>query len=104
MDIQILKIKGEEYALLPLREFNKLIKNESRTGKKWYSLDEVSNEFRIKDSDVEFTIPQAADILGRPASEVRRLIKARLLVAHKTGSRYVINKTDLDRYKKGALA
>jgi len=103
MDIQILKINGEEYALLPLSELNKIITSEPRTQKKWYSLDEVCNEFRIKDSEVEFTIPQAADILGRTAGEMRRLIRTKLLTAHKTGGRYVIKKTDLDKYKKGAL-
>ncbi len=71
--------------------------------KEWHNLNEVYNEFRIKDADIEFTIPQAADILGRTAGEIRRLIKTKLLTAHKFGGRYMIKKMDLDKYKKGAL-
>ena len=101
MDIQMVKIKGEDYVFLPLKALNKFIKSTHKE-KEWHGLDEICKEFGVKDTDVEFTVPQAADILRKKSMEINRLVKAKTLKARKVGGRYMINKEDLDKYRNGS--
>jgi len=101
MNIQMVKIKGEDYVFLPLKALNKFIKSAAKENE-WYGLDEICKEFGVKDTDVEFTVPQAADILRKKSIEIHRLVKAKTLKAQKLGGRYMINKDDLDKYRNGS--
>jgi excisionase family DNA binding protein len=69
--------------------------------KEWHGLDEICKEFGVRDTDVEFTVPQVADILRKKSMEIHRLVKAKTLKARKVGGRYMINKEDLDKYRNG---
>ncbi len=101
MDIQVLKIRGEEYVFLPRRDFNKLVKPSPRNEREWYGLDEICEELGVSDRDVEFTVSQVADILAKKPLEIHRLIKAKTLKAQKQAGRYVINKQELKKYRNG---
>ena len=101
MNVQVLSIRGEKYALLPLADFNELMESAAYEQKTWYSLDEVCREFGIEDTEIEFTVAQVADILGKTPQEIRRLIKSGVLKATKAGGRYFVNKAEIDRSKAG---
>ena len=101
MDIQVIKVKDEEYALIPLKELNRLIEKVKYEEKEWYSLDELLNEFGVDDVDVEFTVEQIADILNKSEVEIQNLIKERTLTAYKSKGKYKIKKIDLDSFLSG---
>jgi len=98
MNIQMVKIKGEDFMFLPLKDLNKLIKSAPKE-KEWYSLDEICKEFGVNDMEVEFTVSQVADIIGKKSIEVHRLIKTKILSAQKVGGRYMIKKAELAKYR-----
>ena len=98
MDIQVIKVKDEEYALIPLKDLNRLLDKVKYEEKKWYSLDELFDEFDVDDTGVEFTVEQVADILNKSPEEIKSLIKDSSLVANKSKGKYRIRKTDLDAY------
>lgn len=98
MSIQIITIEGKKYALLPLSELNALAGN----GEDEYVLhEEVRGMVGVTDDEVELSVAQVADILGKHPNWIRYLIQKGRLKAYKVGGRYKIKLSDLNEFRQG---
>ena len=99
MSIQIITIEGKQYALLPLTELNALGGDDEH---EYVLHDEVRRMVGLTDEDVELSVAQVADILGKHPNWIRHLIQKQRLKAYKVGGRYKIKLSHLNKYRAGS--